>query len=257
VNRRPAFSPGLWARDGRSRYNREAILTYERGKLFPAHSRAAFAALFFCRPSRWSPPRRPGTAPVDGLRDASPRVQALVGGRIVIAPGQVIESGHGRRARRRDRGRGRRPHAAGTAPSGMSPRTVYGRVLESQTSCFFRGLKTLPPPETGGSGRRAARAAPGAGAGRRGAPWNPLVTPERDVARQTRRPTRREPEALPRALGFTTAHIVPARRGFPRPERAGQPGRRQFCREPRTPRPVTQAAAFEHATGRRRVIPAR
>jgi hypothetical protein len=33
------------------------------------------------------------TAPVEGLRDASPRVHALVGGRIVTAPGQVIEKG--------------------------------------------------------------------------------------------------------------------------------------------------------------------
>ena len=33
------------------------------------------------------------TTPVEGLRDASPRVHALVGGRIVVAPGKVIENG--------------------------------------------------------------------------------------------------------------------------------------------------------------------
>ena len=33
------------------------------------------------------------TAPVEGLRDATPRAHALVGGRIIVAPGQVIERG--------------------------------------------------------------------------------------------------------------------------------------------------------------------
>src|SRR5262245_31784532 len=35
----------------------------------------------------------PAIEPVAGLRDRTPRVQALVGGRIVQRPGQVIESG--------------------------------------------------------------------------------------------------------------------------------------------------------------------
>src|SRR5688572_10136822 len=33
------------------------------------------------------------TAPVEGLRDASPRVHALVGARVVTAPDTVIENG--------------------------------------------------------------------------------------------------------------------------------------------------------------------
>jgi hypothetical protein len=35
----------------------------------------------------------PDTRPPDGLRDGTPQVHALVGGRIVLAPGHVIESG--------------------------------------------------------------------------------------------------------------------------------------------------------------------
>src|SRR5258708_39195880 len=59
---------------------------------FPSRA-AAFAALFLCAYAAMTAATKAVTAPVDGLRDASPRVHALVGGRIVIAPGKVIDSG--------------------------------------------------------------------------------------------------------------------------------------------------------------------
>jgi len=34
-----------------------------------------------------------GTRPVEGLRENTPEVHALVGGRIVVSPGRVIEKG--------------------------------------------------------------------------------------------------------------------------------------------------------------------
>src|SRR5215207_9653266 len=36
---------------------------------------------------------RSATAPIQGLRDASPRVHALVGGRVIVSPGKVLENG--------------------------------------------------------------------------------------------------------------------------------------------------------------------
>ena len=36
---------------------------------------------------------RASTTPIEGLRDASPRTHALVGARLVVAPGQAIERG--------------------------------------------------------------------------------------------------------------------------------------------------------------------
>ena len=37
----------------------------------------------------------PGTRPVDGLRENTPSVHALVGARIVVAPGEILAEGTG------------------------------------------------------------------------------------------------------------------------------------------------------------------
>jgi len=58
VNRRPAFSPGLWARDGRSRYTHVSHPHYERGKLSLPIRVAAFAGAFFLPGHRGGPTPR-------------------------------------------------------------------------------------------------------------------------------------------------------------------------------------------------------
>jgi len=178
---------------------------------------AAFAALFFCPAIAVVAATKTGTAPVDGLRDASPRVQALVGGRIVIAPGQVIESGT---VVVRDGvieavGAGLTPPADARIWN-VAGRTVYAGFLESQSELFLSaGLKTLPPPEPEGPAGvpPAPRPVPEPAGGAHA--WNPLVTPERDVADKLAADPKGA-EAL-RALGFTTA-TSSRRAGFPRPD---------------------------------------
>ncbi|HKB56638.1 MAG TPA: amidohydrolase family protein [Lacunisphaera sp.] len=185
------------------------------------------------------------TAPVDGLRDASPRVHALVGGRIVIAPGKVIESGT---VVVRD-GVIEAVGANVALPAdarvwNVAGRTLYAGFLESQSELFLpAGLKTPPPPEPEepSGAPKPPRPAPEPAAGAHA--WNALVTPERDIADKLAADPKGV-EAL-RKLGFTTAHIVPARGVFRGQTALVSLGDGNFSAN-LVRRGVAQAAAFAH-----------
>lgn len=157
--------------------------------------------------------------PIEGLRDASPRIHALVGARIVVAPGQVIEKGT---LVIRD-GMIAAVGADVAAPPearvwDVAGRTLYAGFIEPQASAFLPANWKAQPP-----GARVAGAAPTTGriaatpaAADAGGPpdgstraWNPRVTPERSVARALT-PEARAAEGL-RGLGFTVANLVPSR----------------------------------------------
>lgn len=164
----------------------------------------------------------PGTAPVEGLRDATPRVHALVGGRVVTAPGQVVENATivVRDGLIEAMGAGLTPPADARVWD-VKGRVIYAGFIESDSSIF------LPAAWRSGGGRRpesvegtpplAAPAAPGAvpgvtlaadpAAGAKA--WNPRVTPERLAHRAL--VTDEAGAAALRRLGFAVAHVVPAR----------------------------------------------
>ena len=152
------------------------------------------------------------TAPVEGLRDASPRVHALVGGRIVTAPGQIIEQGT---LVLRD-GLIESVGAGVTAPADARVWDVTGRILyagfiESHSSLYLpESFKPVPPraPDAPpGAAPAAARAEPAPATGARA--WNSRVMPERSAALALT-PDPKSAEKL-RGLGFTLANIAPAR----------------------------------------------
>ena len=153
------------------------------------------------------------TSPVEGLRDASPRTHALVGARVFIAPGRVIESGT---IVLRDGV----ITAVGadtevTAPAGarvwdVRGRTIYAGFIESQSELFLPvEWKTPPPPkpeDESGSPPPADPPATGTHA------WNPRVRPERDAAAELVADAKGTEAA--RQLGFTLVHVTPARGVF-------------------------------------------
>ncbi len=148
------------------------------------------------------------TTPVEGLRDASPRVHALVGGRIVVAPGRVIENGT---LVIRDGviaavGAGLTPPADARVWD-VTGRTLYAGFIETGTTLFLPDAWKPAAPRTDD----AAPAAPASAAAPRTGTyaWNPRVTPERTAARALA-PDAKGIEKL-RALGFTTANVAPAR----------------------------------------------
>src|SRR5436190_1210875 len=128
------------------------------------------------------------TTPIEGLRDASARVHALTGARVITAPGQVVERGT---IVIRD-GIIEAVGSEIAVPADarvwdMSGRTIYAGFIESDSTIF------LPAAwKSATSARRAGEeddAAPAAGvaasaptpaevpAGAKA--WNPRVTPER------------------------------------------------------------------------------
>jgi imidazolonepropionase-like amidohydrolase len=158
------------------------------------------------------------STPVEGLRDASPRVHAITGARVVTAPGAVIERGtvvlrDGVIA------------AVGPAADVKIPadariwaadgKTVYAGLVEPLADVLLpAGLKAAAEGE--GGGRGAARVAPTptetlapAAAARS---WNARVTPERKVA-NVLVADEKGTGAL-RELGFATAVVVPGRGVF-------------------------------------------
>lgn len=149
------------------------------------------------------------TAPVEGLRDASPRVHALVGARVVTTPGHQIERGT---VVVRD-GVIEAVGANVAVPADarvwdVTGRTVFAGFIESQSELFLpAGLKTPPPPEPDDAPQGAKPSGPEPAAGAHA--WSALVTPERSVAEKLVTDAKGT-EAL-RGLGFTVAHIVPAR----------------------------------------------
>lgn len=147
-------------------------------------------------------------APVQGLREAPPRVAALINARLEIAPGQTIP-----------RGclviRDGLIEYAGPGPAisadarvyDLNGQTVYAGFIDAH-SHFGLPEKWQPaPPRPEKKGRKMPpppqEKPTGAGS------WNPLVTPEREAARAI------EPDEKTarkwRALGFTNALAVPGR----------------------------------------------
>ena len=160
------------------------------------------------------------TTPVEGLRDASPRVHAITGARIVTAPGVVIERGTlvvrdgvitavGAEADVKVPADARIWAATG--------KTIYAGLIEPLAELHLpSALKPAVETEGGGRGGRggAAQAAPAeamapAAAARS---WNARVTPERDVAKVLMA-DEKGASAL-RELGFTSAAVTPARGVF-------------------------------------------
>lgn len=162
----------------------------------------------------------PSSRPIEGLRDASPRVHALTGARIVVAPGQVIEKGT---LVLRD-GLIAAVGADVTPPAeariwDLAGRTLYAGFIEPQAGAFLPAAwksatatagAELPRRGGGGGAAAAAAAASAASAAEGGVrSWNPRLTPERSVAHALV-PEAGAAEAL-RTLGFTAANLVPAR----------------------------------------------
>lgn len=155
------------------------------------------------------------TTPVEGLRDASPRVHALVGGRVITGPDAVIENGT---IVVRD-GVIDAVGAGLAAPADarvwdVRGRTLYAGFIESDSALFLpaawksaaairdAGEVVDPQPATPAP---APAAEPPAGA----RAWNARVTPERRASRVLTADARGA-EAL-RKLGFAVAHVSPAR----------------------------------------------
>ncbi|MFQ6112928.1 MAG: amidohydrolase family protein [bacterium] len=145
----------------------------------------------------------PQTTPIEGLRQNTPDVHALVNARIVPAPGKVIEKGS---VILRDgiiEAVGEQltppPDARIWNYEGL---TIYPGLIESYSHL---GLPKEKKKEPQGS---AAQASQPKKQEKQGAEhWNPRVHPENNAARLYR-PGKEEIEKL-RALGFTAALIVP------------------------------------------------
>lgn len=185
---------------------------------------------------------RPTSAPIEGMRDATGRVHALVGARIVLSPEETLERGtlvlrDGRIV----------AVGADVAPPAdarvwdVSGRVLYPGFIESDSTVFLpAGLKAAP---TGGDDARPAATPPaidGASA------WNPRVTPERDAAAELVADAKTA-EGL-RELGFTTAQVVPARGIFRGQGALVSLGEGGF-RERVIRRGVSQAIALEYGRG--------
>lgn len=158
------------------------------------------------------------STPVEGLRDASPRVHAITGARVVAAPGTVIERGT---VVLRDGvivavG----PAAAVKIPAdarlwAADGKTVYAGLVEPNAEVLLpAALKAAAEGE--GGGRGAARVAPTptetlapAAVARS---WNARVTPERKVANVL--VADEKGTGSLRELGFATAAVVPGRGVF-------------------------------------------
>jgi imidazolonepropionase-like amidohydrolase len=186
--------------------------------------RNASAAALLLSASVLSLPRlgaQVSTVPVEGLREAGPRVHALTGARIVTAPGRVIEQGalvlrDGLIESVGPAAEVKVPADARVWPS--EGKTIYAGFVEPLGEVHLpAALKAEGGGETPAVGARGGRAgaaasttttealAPAAAA----RSWNPRVTPERDVARVLVADERGA--AALRELGFTTAAATPGR----------------------------------------------
>ncbi len=153
---------------------------------------------------------RTTTTPVVGLRDASPRVHALVGARIVVAPGRVIE--HGTLVLRDGVVAAVGAEVAVPADArvwDVTGCTLYPGFIESHSTLLLpEALKPaapVPRDESGERPRPASPAMPVAGVHS----TNPRVMPEQSALRQLT-PDPKGVEKF-RALGFTVANIAPER----------------------------------------------
>ncbi|MSU25115.1 MAG: amidohydrolase [Opitutus sp.] len=166
------------------------------------------------------------TAPIEGLRDATPRVHAITGARIITAPGQVIERGtlvlrDGVIAAVGPEAEVKIPADARLWP--VEGKTIYAGFVESETDAHLpAALKSaatrvdaVAGAPRGGRGGRGAVAAPVTEtpvADEAARSWNPRVTPERQVARMFVADDKAD--ARLRELGFTTAVVTSGRGVF-------------------------------------------
>ena len=149
---------------------------------------------------------RPTTAPVDGMRDATGRVHALVGGRIFVSPEETIEQGTLVLRDGRVVAVGRDIAVPADARVwDVSGQTLYPGFIETDATVFLpAGLKAAPSgPDA--EGKPTAKPVEIAGA----SGWNARVTPERDAASELVADGKTATSL--RELGFTTAQVVPAR----------------------------------------------
>ena len=115
-----------------------------------------------CEPARAAPP---STEPVEGLHENTPAVHALVGARIVVAPGRVI--GRGTLVVRDGVIEAVGPEAAVPGDARVWPmegKTIYAGLIDAYSPVSIDAVSTT-----------------------RGAPhWNAQVQPQRDSARVPR-----------------------------------------------------------------------
>ncbi len=161
------------------------------------------------------------TTPVEGLRDASPRVYALTGAKIVTSPGTVIA--RGTVVLRDGVIAAVGPDAEVKIPAdarvwSFDGKTIYAGFVEPLADVHLpAALKAEAPVADGEGGPRRGRGpatapaetiAPAAAA----RSWNPKVTPERDVSKVLVADDRGATTL--RELGFTSAAIAPGRGVF-------------------------------------------
>jgi len=161
------------------------------------------------------------TSPVEGLRDASPRVHAITGARIITAPGRLIERGTivmrdgiilsvGEETAVKVPADARIWLAQGA--------TVYAGFIEPQSDAHLPAAYKTPPPVDDSAPRGAARTVAPVVTAETATPeaaarsWNSRVTPERSAARVF--VADEKGDAKLRELGFTSAVVSPGRGVF-------------------------------------------
>jgi len=149
----------------------------------------------------WASTAGPQTQPIEGIRENTPQVHALVNARIVQAPGRVIEKGT----------IVLRDGLISAVGVNVSPPpdariwdgaglTIYPGLIESYYVYKTAGEKKETPENPTASDNKAE---PDAGANY----WNPKIHPQDRVINMYK-PSKEETEKL-RALGFTAALVVP------------------------------------------------
>jgi len=135
----------------------------------------------------WVSAELPDTRPVEGLRDHTPRVHALINAKIVAAPGRVLEKGT---VVVRDgviESVGQLPPPADARVWDLTGKTVYAGLLDAYGEFSVEAAATSD-----------------------GAPyWNPLVTPQLRMAEQYRADAALNKKL--RSQGITVRLVAPAR----------------------------------------------
>ncbi|MCL4707673.1 amidohydrolase family protein [bacterium] len=144
-------------------------------------------------------------APIEGLRDNTPKVHALINARIVPAPGQVIAKG----AVIVREGVIVAAGAQVTPPADArvwdyTGKTIYPGFIETYSNL---GLPAAPPPTRGQAGGGQAERRTEERRGPRH--WNPLMRAD-DSAEEMFQPDAKKAQAL-RELGFGAALTAPAK----------------------------------------------
>ena len=175
---------------------------------FRFRARVACAVAVFALTLAAGASAQQAAAPVEGIRDATPRWHALTNARIVTEPGRVIERGT---VVLRD-GLIVSVAAGDQVPAGatrwdIGGKTVFPGLIEiASTVGVPAAFKPAPPAPMGGFG--AARQAPPPAPAEAGARhWNRRIRPERDVAAALE-PKADDAKAL-RNLGFAAAVSAP------------------------------------------------